>query len=93
MCDFRVTQINAKKNVFPQTNIDCWFFHYSQAILVILKNMNYVKKVHIKIILNYYSISSIYGLLKRKKLKVHLLKKNIKILNTINFLITLKGIN
>ena len=32
MCDFRISQIKACKNIFPQTNIHCCFFHFSQSI-------------------------------------------------------------
>ena len=32
MCDFRISQIKACKNIFSQTNIHCCFFHFSQSI-------------------------------------------------------------
>ena len=32
MYDFRISQINAAKQIFPHCNLHCCFFHYSQAI-------------------------------------------------------------
>ena len=32
MCDFSLGQINALKAVFPEVQIHCCFFHFSQAI-------------------------------------------------------------
>ena len=40
MCDFSLGQINAVKYIFPQANIHCCFFHFSQAIWQHFKKNN-----------------------------------------------------
>ena len=40
MCDFRLSQINACKNIFPNCLIHCCFFHFSQCIWNKFKKYN-----------------------------------------------------
>ena len=93
MCDFRVSQINAAKNVFPQTNIHCCFFHYSQAIWNNFKKYELCEKGSYKDISELLFNLQLLCFIKKEKVESTFdkIKKNIKIINTINFLITLKG--